>query len=164
MPATYEPIASASPSAAANVAFTSIPGTYTDLVLVYHLTSSTGGEDMWLQYNSDTSTNYSATVLYGTGSAAGSYRTSGTPQSSKALLDFYAIPGTSAYATGIVQIMSYANTNVFKTALSRASRADNGVDRVVNMWRNTTAITTVTLLPGSGTITGTAALYGIKAA
>lgn len=164
MPATYEPIASSSPSGASSVEFTSIPGTHTDLVLVYHLIHSTGIEDMWLRYNSDTGTNYSATVLYGTGSTAGSFRTSGTTQSNKALLDFYGIPSTTAYATGVVQIMSYANTNVFKTALSSAGRASGGVDRVVNLWRNTNAITTVTLLPGAGTITGSVALYGIKAA
>ncbi len=162
MPRTYEPIASSSPSAASSVEFTSISGSFTDLVLVYHLTSSTGAEDMWMRYNSDTGTNYSATVLYGTGSAAGSYRTTGA--SNRALLDFYAIPGTSERAMGIVQIMSYANSNVFKTALSSPSRAGNGVDRVVTLWRNTSAITTVTLFAGSGTITGTVNLYGIKAA
>lgn len=164
MPRTYEPIATASPSGAANVEFSSISGSFTDLVLVYHLTHSTGGEDMWMRYNSDTGTNYSATILYGTGSVAGSFRTSGTNMSNKALLDYYGTPATSERAIGIVQIMSYANTNVFKSALSSASRAGSGVDRIVNLWRNTNAITTVTLLPGAGTITGTVSLYGVKAA
>jgi hypothetical protein len=164
MPATYEPIASASPSAAANVTFSSIPGTFTDLVIVYSVTSSVGTEDMWLRYNNDTgSTNpYSATILSGTGSSAVSARLT---NQNKGLLDYYAIPGTSARATGVVQIMSYSNPNVFKTALSSASRADAGVDRVVTLWRETTAaITVVTLFTGSGTITGTVSLYGIKAA
>jgi hypothetical protein len=161
MARTYEPIASASPSAAANVEFTSISGSFTDLVLVYHLIHSVGNEDMWLRYNSDTGNNYSATMLYGTGSSAGSARLS---NQSRALLDYYAIPGTSEYAMGVVQIMSYSNSNVYTTALSAAARAGNGVDRVVSLWRNTNAVTTVTLLPGAGTITGTVALYGIKAA
>ena len=161
MPATYEPIASSSPSAAASVEFTSIPGTYTDLVIVYHLIHSTGADDMFIQFNSDTGTNYSATNLYGTGSAAGSYRQS---TQARGLLDFYAVPGTSAYATNIIQVMSYANTNVYKTALAAASRANNGVDRNVVLWRSTSAITTVKVFPGAGTITGSMALYGIKAA
>ncbi len=161
MPRTYEPIASASPSAAANVEFTSISGSFTDLVLVYHLTHSVGNEDIWLRYNSDTGSNYSATILSGTGSAAQSARLS---NQNKALLDYNAIPGTSAYAMGVVQIMSYSNANVFTTALSGAARAGTGVDRVVSLWRNTNAVTTVTLLPGAGTITGTVNLYGVKAA
>lgn len=161
MPATYEPISSSFPSGASSVEFNSIPGNYTDLVIVYHLIHSTGADDMFIQFNSDTGTNYSTTNLYGTGSVAGSYRQS---NQSRGLLDFYAVPGTSAYATNIIQIMSYANTNVFKTVLAAASRASSGVDRNIVLWRSTSAITTIRVFPGAGTITGSMALYGIKAA
>jgi hypothetical protein len=163
MPRTYEPIASIAPSAASTIDFQSIPTTYTDLVVVYALTHSAGTQDMWLRFNGDTgSTNpYSHTVLYGTGSTAGSYRGS---SGSRMLLDYYAIPGTSEQAINVIQIMSYTNANVFTTVLAAAARAGNGVDRVVGLWRQTDAITSVQIFPGSGTVTGNAALYGIKAA
>jgi hypothetical protein len=161
MPATYEPIASISPSAAAQVEFTSIPGTHTDLVIVYALTHSAGNLDMLMQFNGDTATNYSLTVLTGNGSAAASARFS---TRSSIIIDYNAYPGTSAQAINTIQIMSYANTNVYKTSLNAAARAGTGVDRVVGLWRSTSAITSVLLTAGAGTITGTAALYGIKAA
>lgn len=168
MPRTFEPIASVSPSAATTVEFTSIPSTFTDLAVVYSLTHSTGTVDLAARFNSDAGNNYSYTVLSGTGSSATSAR-----QSSQAwsLVDYYAIPGTSERAISVINIMSYANTNVFKTFLAAPARAGAGVDRMACLWRSTNAITSVTLAGASGgggfgvgTITGTVSLYGIKAA
>jgi hypothetical protein len=51
-------------TAAASVTFSSIPGTYTDLVLVLSVQDASGNT-FALQFNGDTSTNYS-TVLTGT--------------------------------------------------------------------------------------------------
>ena len=76
--------------------------------------------------------------------------------------------GNTAIAPGIamLQVQSYANTNVFKTMLTSMAAAGQVV-RAVSLWRSTSAITTVTLLPNStnkhasGTV---ASLYGIKAA
>jgi len=62
--------------------------------------------------------------------------------------------------------MSYAgSTN--KTVLSEAANDKNGsgiVNRLVGLWRNTSAITSITGTTFAGTLTGTATLYGIKAA
>lgn len=161
MAVTYEPIASVSPSASSTVEFSSIPGTYTDLVLVYHLTHSSGDQNLRLRFNSDTASNYSFTQLYGTGSSAGSVQ--GSSQTN-IRLDWYGYPGTSERAIGIIQIQSYANTNVNKTVLNASRRPGVGLDQTVGLWRSTNAITTVTILSNSGTVTGTASLYGIKAA
>jgi hypothetical protein len=63
--------------------------------------------------------------------------------------------------------MSYANTNVFKTALIAGGLGSTEVNRHVGLWRSTSAVTSVgLLLNGSGNFkTGsTFSLYGIKAA
>lgn len=165
MPATYEPISSTTVGSGgvANVEFTSIPGTFTDLVVVFHGLGETSTTNLDMRFNSDTGSNYSFTRLFGNGTSAGSNR-----QSSQNVLrtSYDATLVSSAYTTEVIQIMSYANTNVYKTALVSAARAGSGVDRVVGLWRSTSAITSVTLFHpstdiGEGSVVS---LYGIKAA
>ena len=169
MAVTYEPIASTTlTTTAADITFSSIPGTYTDLVLILSGTASsatTGVRNLFMQMNGDTGSNYSVTLLYGDGSSAASVRT--TSQTQMLWSD---IPRASA--TGIkpgvstAQIMSYANTNVFKTVLATTG-ADIYVERTVGLWRSTSAITSIKFYPGasdtfaSGTM---ASLFGVKAA
>jgi hypothetical protein len=73
MAITYEPIATTTlGSAAADVTFTSISGTYTDLVLVAVTQIGSSGDYLGVQFNSDTGTNYSRTRLSGNGTSASS--------------------------------------------------------------------------------------------
>ena len=69
MPSTYELIASYTVGAggAASIDFTSIPATYTDLVLKLSSRTATGGaNDVYIQFNTDsTSANYSERQLQG---------------------------------------------------------------------------------------------------
>ena len=66
---TYTPIArQVIASATGTVTLSSIPGTYTDLVLIISATATTGADDLLLQFNGDTASNYSETILTGTGS------------------------------------------------------------------------------------------------
>ena len=106
MPATYEPIATNTlGSAAANVTFSSIPATYTDLVIVYQALAATGNPDMTAQFNGDTGSNYSATRLSGNGTAASSARyTSQT----FARFDEFAAATTTAATMGVISIMNYS--------------------------------------------------------
>ena len=164
MASTYEPIATTTlGSAQASVSFSSISGSYTDLVIIYNAKSSTGTPDMTFQINGDTATNYSATRLTGTGSAANSGRyTSKT----YAQLDEYAYATTSNETLGIVNVMNYSNTTTYKTIISRSNAAANGVEAFVNLWRSTSAITSIVFSFTSGNIASgaTFTLYGIKAA
>ena len=78
MASTYQPIATNTlGSAAASVTFSSISGAYTDLVLIMNAGSSTTNADVDINVNGDTGANYSRTILYGTGSTAGSTRYTG---------------------------------------------------------------------------------------
>ena len=163
MPATYEPIASTTlGSAAATHTFSSIPGTYTDLVVV-HSGVGSGGTGLRLRFNSDTGTNYSNTQLHGNGTTAASTRDS---SASSIRMTYDASVQTTDAGARVAHIMSYANTNVNKTVLTASARAGSGVDRIVGLWRSTSAITSVTVFtPDADMATGTTiSLYGIKAA
>ena len=166
MALTYSPIATTTlGSAQATVTFSSIPSTYTDLVLVTNYGASIAGMSPFIRFNSDTSTNYSDTVLYGTGSAAGSARdTSAT----RIFIGQYQV-GSSA-TTGnnmtITNVQNYANTTTYKTALSRSGAAEKETNAIVGLWRNTAAITTIDIVTTSGNFNSgsTFVLYGILAA
>jgi len=167
MPTTYEPIATTTlGSAQSSVSFTSISGSYTDLVLVCNTMRTTGLDNIGVRFNSDTGSNYSWTILKGNGSAASSDRRSSV---SDIIFNVYN-NDTSTPAVGILQIQNYSNTTTYKTAISRSSGSAAGfVYATVGLWRSTSAITSITLFDeGSASAvinTGsTFTLYGIKAA
>lgn len=144
------------------VEFTSIPQTYTDLILeISAISTSTSPNYIHLQYNGDTGSNYSTTILTGNGSTASSTRFTNRTNFN---IDYFATPNTEI-STRSVQIMNYSNTTTNKTGLVRADRAGGGVDAMVGMWRSTAAITSIKVThdtaqfaPGT-----TFSLYGIAA-
>ena len=156
---TYTPIATTTFSGStATLDFTSISG-YTDLILVIN-GSLASDQRFCLRFNSDTGSNYSYTRIYGTGSSAVSSR-----ESSLSYAFVSGGDGTN-WNTYIVQIMNYANATTYKSLLHRANDAATQVTAAVNLWRSTSAITTVTLfsLSGANFTSGTmATLYGIGA-
>lgn len=167
MAVTYSPIATQTlGSNSTTVTFSSIPSTYTDLVLVMTGNMSGNGEP-WVQLNSDTASNYAATFMIGNGST--SY-TGGTSNDTKALiaghLNYWPNSSTTV-ATTIVQFSNYANTSTYKYFLSRDSQGASEVGQYIGQWRSTSAINTITISATnsaqyrSGT---TFTIYGIKAA
>jgi len=158
---THTPIATQTlASAASSVTFSSIPQGYTDLVLIANRLSSSL-DNLSMQFNGDTGSNYSFTVLYGTGSTAGSARSSNT---NNPYLDYYAASESTFAAPVILNIQNYANSTTYKTTLARGSNASRGVDATVMLWRSTSAITSILLKchDGSNFTSGsTFSLYGI---
>jgi len=156
---TYTPIATQTlGSAAASVTFSSIPQGYTDLVLVVAGNNSSSTYSPYIQFNGDTSTNYSITNLYGTGSSALSARASST-----ATAYFGSLGATQGNA--IVQIQNYSNATTYKTALIRINDAGFRVNAGVMLWRSTAAITSVTVFnesPGTFASGTTFSIYGIQ--
>lgn len=168
MPATYEPISTQTlGSAASSITFSSIPGSYTDLRLVIVVRGATDDAYPVMRFNSDSGTNYSYTVIDGTGSSAVSYRAA-----NRTNIGFCnnVVGSTTNPMLGTADIFSYAgSTN--KTVLTTGSGDQNGlgdVERAVQLWRSTSAITSITVLyTGIGTnfaAGSTFTLYGIKAA
>jgi hypothetical protein len=161
MPKTYEPIQTQTVgTAVASVTFSSIPQTYTDLILVTSGTS-TAGAQMTLRMNGAT-TNYSSIVLSGTGSSVDSRNITGLTFIQLGYNDYF----TSSQTNAITQIMNYTNTTTFKSVLNRTNNAAVGVGYSVGLYRSTSAITTFDALPINTTwAVGTIfTLYGIKAA
>lgn len=162
---TYEPIASQTlGSAAASVTFSSIPQGYTDLVLVGSIKTGANTYQPILRFNGDSGSNYSSTVVAGDGSSASSNRH--TNQNG-----IYANPGPGVGTAGnfwpwIIQIQNYANANVNKTVLHRFNNSQSYVVAGVGLWRNTTAITSITLVAEAGSSDfqsgSTFSIYGIQ--
>jgi hypothetical protein len=165
MPATYEPIATTTlGTAAATIAFTSIPSTYTDLRLTLVGTCTSTATFGNFIINSTSSGNlYSYTVLNGDGSSAASGR--GTSANNMPLGFNYQF-STTIPSFNTVDLFSYAgSTN--KTVLVTNSADNNGsglTESMVGLFRSTSAITALTLRIGgvNWAIGTTATLYGIK--
>jgi hypothetical protein len=174
MASTYQKIATNTVgSATATVTFSSISGTYTDLVLIISGQVSLPAS-FNMRVNSDSGSNYSNTLIYTDGlSATGSVR--GTNQTQIDYSTTNGISGSSSgyYSPVIVNIMNYSNTNTYKTFIglnktARGGYLNNGdVTGVASLWRNTNAITSITVFPsnsGNWTTGSTFTIYGIKAA
>ena len=159
---TYQAIATTTlGSAQASYTFSSIPSTYTDLVLITQHTCATGSNNqLVLRPNSDSSALYSRTLLTGDGTTASSARYTGED----GIYVSY-VGNNTDLTTSINQFMNYSNTTTYKTTMTR-SNAANIPRAEVTLWRSTAAISSLLVLPYSGTFaTGsTFTLYGIAAA
>jgi hypothetical protein len=158
MPKTYEPISTQTlGTATATITLSSIPQTYTDLVLVVSGKTTIDGNTKII-FNSDSSSIYSSTNLFGDGSTATSSRiANGTTLFLGGI--------STVQGTNIIQIFNYSNTTTFKSVIARTN-SDTFVQLRVGLSRSTTAITSITLTTdGTNFLTGTTfTLYGIKAA
>jgi hypothetical protein len=163
--ATYEPIATTTlSSSAATITFSSISGSYTDLVFVSTAKLVSGTAGMQLQFNGDTGSNYSNTFLWATGSSSGSV---GNSNATSINFHYGAFLDSTNFAVQIGQIMNYSNTTTYKTVINRDGSAPTGTDAIVGMWRNTSAITQIVVKVGNANVFATGStftLYGIAAA
>lgn len=167
MALTYEPIASTTlGSNASNITFNSIPSTYTHLkVILTQISTSTSGDSPWIRFNGDTSSNYSQTYMAGNGSTA----ISGNVTNFNGIYIVVSGAQTNSPTLSIVDVFSYtSSTN--KTILSSSAEDNNGNGHAatnVGLWRNTSAINSVTIFRNGGSFLGAgtiATIYGIKAA
>ena len=143
MTATYEKVASytvASSGSISTFTLSSIPATYTDLVLIC-ISEATPGPEIWMRLNGNTGTNYSRTLLTGNGTSALSNRAA---NATKAFLN----DGVTANvpSSQIVNIMNYSNTTTCKTIISRSNSTPDAAQVLVNLWRSTDAINSITIL------------------
>ena len=169
MPGTYEPIATTTWSTnTATISFSSIPATYTDLIIqgtIFAYFGSATFTETRIRFNGDTAGNYSATVLYGNGTSALSTRGSNLGGIGR----FYLPAGTTDGNRGslIINVQNYANTTTNKTALIRSGGASQVTGATVGLWRSTNAIDSIELSnvdSATGFVAGTLTLYGVKAA
>jgi len=166
MATTYKLISSVTVGSggAASMGFTSIPATYTDLVVKVSARDNRALEidGVLISFNGSTS-NFTNIYLLGDGSSASS--------GSLARLAANA-PGATAtastFSNGEIYIPNYASANY--KSLSSDSVTENNATGVstglfANLWSDTAAITSITLTPNNGTLFdqySTAYLYGIS--
>jgi hypothetical protein len=165
MASTYEKIATSTlGSAQASYTFTSIPNTYTDLVLIVNgkTTGSGGYTALSVRLNSDSGNNYSRTGMYGAGGSASAFIQSGISSS------FITIgQAANNFGSAIVNFQDYSNATTYKTFLSTENYSSLVIYSTVSLWRNTNAITSITLSGTGGHDIASGSifnLYGIKEA
>lgn len=173
MPATYTLIASNTlGSDTASITFSSIPGTYTDLVLRFTARTNVGGnmERIELRLNGNSNTLYSYTQLEGNSSAGSSSNASDQTIVRTAVANGDNTTA-STFASGEIYIPSYtASQNKpigsFSVTENNATTANAAyINATSNLFRSTTAISSVALTGGnSGNFLSGSSffLYGIK--
>jgi hypothetical protein len=165
MPDTFTLIAStALTSSQANIDFTSIPSTYTDLVLEFSARTAQSESATWLKIAfNGSSTNFSSRYLVGNGAAASSNT-----------LAQYGGDAVSATATA----STFSNVQIYIPNYAGSTNKSYSVDSVAEnnattafdlliagLWSNTAAINQITLTPNTGANFvqySTAYLYGVK--
>ena len=147
---------------AANIDFTNIPQTFTDLRIVASLRLASGGDgNLYYKFN-NSSTNYTYRSLYGSGSTVGSG--SGTDS----LLGIITGATNTASVFGSIEIYipeytSSKNKSVIAESFSENNSAGAYQYPVTSLWSNTSAITQVTLYEPTVNLAqfSSATLYGI---
>jgi hypothetical protein len=171
MPSTYTLIeAQTLASSAASVTFSAIPATYTDLVLKMTTRMATGtfGE-FSVQFNSDSSALYSDTILYGSGSATGSYNNSGSTSLNGILNTEGTSQTANTFSNNELYIPSYTVSQ--SKPVSAVSATENNattayISANAGLYRSNTAISSITLIDNINSRSFAAGssfyLYGIK--
>lgn len=160
---SYESIATVTVGVggASAVDFGTIPSDYTHLqIRGIGLSSSAGG--FTVQFNNDTSSNYSWHQMWGDGSMANS--NNGATQSFMYM--GFGSGTSSAPNTFVTDVLNYRNTNTFKTLRGFSGNDTNGsgyVQAWSGNWRSNTAITSIKVTAAFNQHSQLA-LYGIKAA
>lgn len=125
------------------------------------------GDYVKITFNADTGANYSDHYLRGDGSGT----SAGANVNNSAM--FASRFSDSSHTSGVfgalvLDVLDYKNTNKYKTIRSLGAYDNNG-DGTISFqsgsWRNTNAVTTITLVPGGGTSFSQYshfALYGCK--
>lgn len=169
MPATYTEIASIVVTASTpSVRFGNIPQTYTDLVLHYDFTSAANG-DYAMIFNDDIEGNYHRAYGFGNTTTVADSNGVNSPIAA-GYLNAYSFGSVSS---GVCNIMEYANTSMYKTAITEANitGTNNFIGTYVGVWYSLSPITSITFKPfydvtAANSITAGSkfTLYGIRGA
>jgi len=146
----------------ASVTVSSIPSTYKELrIFVQNFSPSTDAENLLMRVNSDSGSNYASTNTI-----------SNTSLTKAAQTFFFLSAGADNGVTSStmdVSLPNYANTAAVKqfssdSFVTNSTTTSNwNMQRYVGVWNNTSAISSLTFLCGSGNLsTGTVLLYGVS--
>lgn len=150
--------------------FTSIPGTYTDLKIIVLARGDTAaaGTAVHLHFNNDSAGNYDSQTIDSNNTTNSASGQAATANNFAGIIA--AASATANMASSIeITIPAYASTTFYKRYIctggtSQGTASTNQYVRITEgEWRNTAAITRVTLVPGAGNFAAgsTATLYGM---
>ena len=148
---------------AANIEFTSIPQTYTDLLLVSSLRGSQNGATLaGLALNGSTAS-FTGRYIYGDGQSTVSLSDGGNVVNYATGISVTANAFTNAYS----YIPNYTSSNyksISSDVVLEQNQSTNAMFLSATLWSNTAAITSLSLNVSAGTFAqySTATLYGIK--
>jgi hypothetical protein len=160
---TYTPIATTTlGSSASSYTFTSIPTTYTDLILIINGGTTTSNQFRLNLGNGsiDTGSNYNQSQIYGYSSTVGA---GGETNATNP----YLCAASTTNSTHILEFLNYSNTTTYKNWLQKGGDLGSGqYDTSAGCWRSTSAINTIQINTNAGSISSgtTFTLYGISAA
>ena len=148
------------------IEFTSIPSTYTDLVVKFSLRSSNNtATDIFFTYNGSGS-GYSYRLLQGNGASASSRNGSGSEIKDDSGLNLSTYT-SNTFSSGEAYIPNYAGSN-YKSSSHDSTLETNAstsyMTLTAGLWSNTSAITSIKIAAGGGSFVqySSAYLYGIK--
>jgi hypothetical protein len=156
---------------ASSIDFTSIPSTYTDLVIKLSARTNNGSsvyDRLDMQFNSDTATNYKSILLYGLGSGTPSSDNGGGALNS--IRFFYGNGGATTantFSSSDIYIPNYASSNQKSASLDSVveNNATSNIDALdAGLWTGTSTINAIKLFNVSNNFVqySTAYLYGVK--
>ena len=165
MATTYEAIATVTVGSggAASIDFSSIPATYTDLLLLYSTRQNSGNAPSLLVKFNNSSSDFTSRYLQGSGSAV----SSGSSPSNYAGNSDGSSNTASTFANSTMYIPNYAgNTNKSYSVddVQENNAAEAYATLIAGLWSQTTAINQITLYNASNNLVqySSATLYGIK--
>lgn len=165
MPSTYTPIATTTlTSPAATFTFSSIPSTYTDLIVIVSPQQTTGADNLRMQFNGDTGGNYN-NLLIRSGTSGQDAISAFSATSIQT--DSFSYPPTTNFGAKVFQIGGYSDTNVQKEVIMRSNSQNGfgGVEFGGALWNSTATINSIRLFCTINYSVGTTfSLYGIKGA
>ena len=152
---------------AANIEFTSIPATYTDLLVLSSCRGTTAGEvvDSRVTFNNST-TSFSGKNLE-SNSQVSPYSQTGGSNSIK-LIDVGANSTSNTFSNIQIYILNYAGSNNKSVLVDNVGENNasgySWLQTEAGLWSNSSAITSIKLAPDTGTYVqhSSASLYGIK--
>jgi len=173
MPATFTLISSVTVGSggAANIEFTSIPATYTDLAVLLSVRSTRTSDyrdELFIRFNSDSGNNYSTRVLIGSGAGGGSASVASTNYIKKGTMPSDTSTA-STFGNNLIYIPNYAGSNQKSVSgdqvMENNSATNYYLELEASLWTGTSAITSITFTPEVGpnfAQYSTAYLYGIS--
>jgi hypothetical protein len=153
-----------------SIDFNSIPGTYTDLIILTSIRDTSAGSSPAqgaIRFNGDSGNNYYRRYIRGNGSTADG----GASAAISAYVWRVIQPGgatANTFGSTFIYIPNYASSNL--KSISMDNITENNATEAhqelsAGLWNSTAAITSISILGASGQIIGqhsTATLYGIK--